>query len=102
VVTPMPWEDEQERLTQEARLSVASPEEVVRELKRVAQKPRGELFGREAIEALLLERNDRVINLGLASYGTSADVFRALYKHGLEKPADVDQPPLSGPVGMLV
>jgi hypothetical protein len=87
-VTQMPWEDEQERLTQEARLSVASPEEVVRELKRVAQKSRGELFGREAIEALLVERNDRVINLGLASYGTSTEVFSALYKHGLEKPAD--------------
>src|SRR6266540_4320655 len=84
----MPWEDEQERLTQEARLSVASPEEVVRELKRVAQKSRGELFGREAIEALLVERNDRVINLGLASYGISTEVFSALYKLGLEKPAD--------------
>jgi hypothetical protein len=30
----MPWENEQERLTQEARLSVATPEEVLRELKR--------------------------------------------------------------------
>jgi hypothetical protein len=84
----MPWEDEQERLTQEARLGAASPEEVVRELKRVAQKPRGELFGREAIEALLVERNEPLINLGLACYGTSKEVFTALYKHGLEKPAD--------------
>src|SRR4029453_15487907 len=56
----MPWEEEQERLTEQARLSVASPEEVVRELKRVAQKPRHELMmGRdEAIEALLVDRND--------------------------------------------
>jgi hypothetical protein len=84
----MPWGEEQERLTQEARLSVASAEEVVRELKRVAQKSRGELLGREAIEALLVERNDRLINLGLACYGTSDEVFKALYKHGLEKPAD--------------
>jgi hypothetical protein len=84
----MPWEDEQGRLTQEARLSVASPEEVVRELKRVAQKSRTELLGREAIEALLIERNDRLINLGLACYGTSKEVFTALYRHGLEKPAD--------------
>jgi hypothetical protein len=84
----MPWEDEQERLTQEARLGAASPEEVVRELKRVAQKSRGELFGRETIEALLVERNDRLINLGLACYGTSKEVFTALYKHGLEKPTD--------------
>jgi hypothetical protein len=82
----MPWGDEQERLTQEARLSVASPEEVVRELKRIAQKPR---FARdEAIEALLVERNEPLINLGLACYGTSREIFTALYKHGLEKPAD--------------
>jgi hypothetical protein len=86
----MPWGEEQERLTQEARLSVASPEEVLLELKRVAQKSRGELWGRdnEAIEALLVERNDRLINLGLACYGTSKEVFTALYKHGLGKPAD--------------
>src|SRR5262249_32219217 len=85
----MPWGDEQERLTQEARLSVASPEEVLRELKRIAQKPRLELMGRnESMEALLVERNEPLINLGLACYGTSKEVFTALYKHGLEKPAD--------------
>jgi hypothetical protein len=85
----MPWGDEQERLTQEARLSVASPEEVLRELKRIAQQPGFELMGRdEAIEALLVERNDPLINLGLACYGTNKEVFTALYKHGLEKPAD--------------
>ena len=85
----MPWEEEQERLTQEARLSVASPEEVLRELKRIAQRPRLELLGRNgAIEALLVERNDPLITLGLACYGTSEEVFTALYKHGLAKPAD--------------
>jgi hypothetical protein len=31
----MAWKDEQERLTQQARLNVASPEEVLRELKRI-------------------------------------------------------------------
>src|SRR5262249_38804456 len=82
----MPWGNEQERLTQEARLSVASPEEVLRELKLIAQKPR---FVRdEATETLLVERNEPLINLGLACYGTSKEVFTALYKHGLEKPAD--------------
>jgi hypothetical protein len=82
----MPWGDEQERLTQEARLSVASPEEVLRELKHIAQKPR---FVRDkAIEAVLVERNDPLINLGLACYGTSSEVFTALYKHGLEEPVD--------------
>jgi hypothetical protein len=50
----MPWGDEQERLTQEARLSVASPEQVLQELKLKAHKFR---FARdEAIEALLVER----------------------------------------------
>jgi hypothetical protein len=85
----MPWGEEQERLTQETRLSVASPEEVLRELKHIAQRPRLELMGRNgAIEALLVERNDPLINLGLACYGTSEEVFTALYKHGLAKPAD--------------
>jgi hypothetical protein len=83
----MPWDDEQERLTQEARLSVASPEEVLRELKLKAHRPR---FARDeaTIEALLVERNEPLINLGLACYGTSTEVFTALYKHGLEKPTD--------------
>src|SRR5262245_21007705 len=85
----MPWGDEQERLTQEARLSVASPEEVLRELKRISQKSHLELLGRdEAMEALLVERNDPLINLGLACYGTNREVFTAHYKYGLEKPAD--------------
>jgi hypothetical protein len=82
----MPWEEEQERLTQEARLNVASPEEVLRELRRIAQKPRYERD--KAIEALLVERNDPLINLGLACYGSNEEVLVALYKHGLEKPTD--------------
>jgi hypothetical protein len=86
----MSWEEEQERLTQEARFNVASPEEVLRELKRIAQKPQFELMVRdEAIEALLVERNDPLITLGLACYGTSKEVYTALYTHGLEKPVDV-------------
>jgi hypothetical protein len=43
---------------------------------------------RENSGHLLVERNDRLINLGLACYGTSEEVFKALYKHALEKPAD--------------
>jgi len=54
----MPWVDEQERLTLEARLQVASPEEVYRELKEIGQKPRLELFGRDDdIEVSLIERD---------------------------------------------
>jgi hypothetical protein len=85
----MPWGEEQERLTQVARLNAASPEEVFRELKRTAPKSRIELLGRDkALEAGLVERNDPLINLGLACYGTNEEVFTALYKHGLAKPAD--------------
>jgi hypothetical protein len=85
----MPWDEEQQRLTEEARLSVSSPEEVLRELKRIAQEPDLILGRRDTIEALLVERNHRLINLGLACYGTSREVYTALYKHGLEKPADI-------------
>jgi hypothetical protein len=84
----MSWSNEQERLTQEARLSVANPEEVLRELKHRAQKPQLLVKRDEAIEALLVERNEPLINLGLACYGASQEVFVALYKHGLEKPID--------------
>jgi hypothetical protein len=85
----MPWGEEQERLTQVARLNAASPEEVFLELKRTALKSRIELLGRDkALEAGLVERNDPLINLGLACYGTNEEVFTALYKHGLAKPAD--------------
>ena len=54
----MPWGQEQERLTQAARLSVASPEEVVLELKRTASQSRIELLGRDkALEAVSVVRD---------------------------------------------
>jgi hypothetical protein len=70
----MPWEEEQERLTQEARLNAASPAEVFRELKRTAPKALIERLSRDkALEVGLVERNDPLINLGLASYGTNEE-----------------------------
>src|SRR5438067_954342 len=85
----MPWSEEQARLTQEARLHIASPEEVYRELQEIAKKPRGQLMGRDdKIEAALVERNQPLINLGLASFGTNEEVLKALYKHSLEPPRD--------------
>ncbi len=85
----MPWMDEQARLTQEARLQIAGPEPVYRELQQIAQKTRSELFGRnDEIELALLERNEQLINLGLACYGTNKEVFKALYKFTLETPRD--------------
>jgi hypothetical protein len=85
----MPWSEEQARLTQEARLHIASPEEVYRDLQEIAKKPRGQLMGRDdKIEAALVERNQPLINLGLVSFGTNKEVFKALYKHSLEPPRD--------------
>src|SRR5262245_12795620 len=85
----MQWSDEQSRLTQEARLLIASPEEVYRELQEIAKKPRGHLIGRDdKIEAALVERNLPLINLALASFGTNKEVFKALYKHSLEPAHD--------------
>ena len=36
----------------------------------------------------LVERNEPLINLGLACFGTNKEVFQALYKHGLGEPRD--------------
>ena len=43
----------------------------------------------EALETLLVERNNPLINLGLACYGTNKHVFTALYKHSLEPARDI-------------
>jgi hypothetical protein len=85
----MSWAEEQERLTQQTRLLLTSPEEVYRELKEIARKPRHELRLRDdKIEALLVERKHPLINLGLASYGTNPEVYKALYRHSLEPTSD--------------
>jgi hypothetical protein len=77
----MSWEAEQERPTRQARLYAANPEAVFEELKRLSRRSQIDLFADrgEKIEPLLLERNDPLINLGLACYGTNRDVFKALY-----------------------
>jgi hypothetical protein len=85
----MSWLHQQDVLTQPTRLLLASPENVYRELKEIAQKPSHELRLRDdKIEALLVERKHPLINLGLASYGTNPEVYKALYRHSLEPPAD--------------
>jgi hypothetical protein len=85
----MPWEDEQEQLTREARLFHSSPEVVFEEIKKLGQAARSDRFLLNAgkAEPTLLERNDRLINLGLACYGVNKEVFKALYEYSLE-PAD--------------
>ena len=83
----MPWGEEQDKLTQEARLSLASPEVVFQELKKLNGGAKGDLLGRDdRLETVLVKRNQPLINLGLASYGANEKVVAALYKHGLEAP----------------
>jgi hypothetical protein len=81
------WAEEQDKLTLEARLSLASPEVVFQELKRLSARSRTDLLGRDdRLETVLVKRNHPLVNLGLASYGANKEVFAALYKHALERP----------------
>ena len=80
----MPWGEEQDELTQEARLFLASPEVVFQELKKLSAT-KSNLLGRAGgLETVLVKRNQPLINLGLASYGANKDVVAGLYKHALE------------------
>lgn len=79
----MSGEAAQERLTQRARLHASTPETVFEELKKEGRNSERELVLRDGkLEVLLLERNEPLINLGLACYGANRDVYKALYKHG--------------------
>ena len=81
----MAWAEEQDRLTFEARLAHASPDLVFQELKKLGARPRLEILGRDdRFETVLVRRNQPLINLGLACYGTNKDVFAALYRHSLD------------------
>ena len=83
----MTWGDEQDKLTLEARLLLASPDAVFQELKKLSGGTKGDFLGRDdRLETVLVKRNQPLINLGLASYGANKDVFAALYKHALEPP----------------
>jgi len=87
----MSWENEQDRIVREGRVYSAPPEMVFAELKELRRRDRGEIYSSktEAVETLLVERNDPLINLGLACYCTSREVFAALYKHSLEPARDM-------------
>ena len=86
----MNWEEEQERLTLEARLLASSPEAVFEELKKLSAKTKAQRWNNsgDKHEIGLINRNERLINLGLAAYGTNKEVLKALYKHGLEPAQD--------------
>src|SRR5664279_5611490 len=88
----MTWDEEQSRLTEEARLLLMPPPFVYEELKAQAEKIRNDRSLRylraDKIEAKLIERNDRLINLALACFCTDKDVFKALYNHSKEPASD--------------
>jgi hypothetical protein len=74
------WEEEQERLTLEARLLASSPEVVFEELKKLSAKTRARRWWNDwadKYEISLINRNERLINLGLAAYGTNTEVLTA-------------------------
>ena len=75
------WENDQDRIVREGRLYSAPPEMVFAELKELSRRNRGELRSSEteALETLLVKRNDPLINLVLACYGRNKHVFTALY-----------------------
>jgi FMN phosphatase YigB (HAD superfamily) len=87
------WDEEQERLILEARLLASSPEAVFEELKKLSAKIRAQHLwtGDDKYEVKLIDRNERLINVGLASYGTNKEVLKALYKHGLEPAQDASE-----------
>jgi hypothetical protein len=88
----MSWEDEQSELIEEARLLLSSPDIVFEKLKALSIRirERGLFWSSrsEAFEPILVERDAPLINLGLACYGTNEDVFKALYKSGIEPHRD--------------
>jgi hypothetical protein len=86
----MSWEGEQDRITREGRLYFAPPEVVFAELKELGKRNRAELMSSEteALEAALMGRNDPLINLGLACYCASKDVFTAFYRRSKEPQHD--------------
>jgi|SRR5579862_88257 len=83
----MPGADATGGRIREARLLVAQPEVVFDELKIYAEqitKGGSTSHGDDELEKSLAARNDPLIDLGLACYGSSPEVVAALYKKGLD------------------
>jgi hypothetical protein len=81
----MTTESEHDQLIKPARLYLLPPEAVFEELKKQAQRLRSEWYAYDdkEIEPTLFERNEPLINLGLACFGANREVFKALYEHSL-------------------
>jgi hypothetical protein len=74
----MAAETEQDQLIKLARLHLSPPEVVFEELKKQAQRSRREWVSYDdtKIEPMLLERNEPLINLGLACFGGQSPITR--------------------------
>jgi hypothetical protein len=75
----MAAETDHDRLTKQTRLHLSPPEVVFEEFRKQAQWSRSEWFSYDdkEIEPTLLERNEPLINLGLACFGANPEVFIA-------------------------
>jgi hypothetical protein len=79
--------EDHERRLREARLLVSRPEEVFKELRSYGAQAKANYFdGDKQLEKSLLEREDPLIDLGLACYGSDKGVVSELYKKALIAP----------------
>jgi hypothetical protein len=76
--------------TRLARLLISTPETVYEELREYSAEVRSAPYtaASEELEAKLADRNDRLIDLALASYGSSRQEVGKLYKKAKAPPAD--------------
>ena len=90
----MSLKSEQAKLTEGARLLLASPDEVFKELEKTSRQiieSRDRwAIRQEKLEPMLVKRGERLINLALACYGADEEVFKALYKYGKEPAQNED------------
>jgi hypothetical protein len=78
---------EHEKRIREARLLVSPPEIVFEELKKYGEKAVDDFgIGDKELEKNLLARDEHLINLALAQYGTDRDILGELYRRGLGDP----------------
>src|SRR4051812_6946519 len=81
---------EHERRIRQARLLVSPPEVVYEQLKKYGESAADDILVEDReMEKCLLSREEPLINLGLASYGTDRDIVGELYRSGLAEAATV-------------
>jgi hypothetical protein len=85
----MSWDLKEPECLSQARLMIAAPEFVYEQLKFYSDNI-GSWEGKEELEKLLLKRNDKLINLGLAQFATHRSIVQPLYNQA-SGPSDADQ-----------